>query len=517
MDCPVCGFTVANLRGLASHFRHASATHPDYTAWSEEQAWCDKTEGADFVRCRECGFRSASLARHLGSAHGFSADEYRSKHGSDAPVRCTHTESNRREGIKAAHARTDRAGQFKTVPCTGCGNDTEVSLFASASTATCGVCREKAWAGKTEPQDFVTCLDCRYRAENLTSHLLNAHPDYRERHPDALVVALCSAVRDKTALQGRTLPAEVRARMSANAGRWNEGLTKADHPSLMAAAEKMQGRASWSRGLTASTDERLQRTVEKLKAYYVSNPVGCRNGLKADLTLADFQPFLDAEGCVDRRLMQEATGLSWNTLYSYMQSLDLETSFKYVRERAEEQTIRLDREVLEQFALGNGKISVARVMRDTGHSFSVVKRECARHGLTTFTRNGEQTLVLDAISEALGGKPYHMEWRDVRFVNPVTGHRFKFDGYFPDVNLVVEYHGHQHYLFPNAFHHKPEHKAAWHAMLERDRVKRELVEAAGGFVYLEVRFDDPLTSVDFFQGVLRARGLLAPVLRAPSR
>jgi predicted transcriptional regulator len=502
MDCSICGFTVSNARGLVAHFRHQSDTHPDYKEWSEEQKWKDKTEGVDFVRCRECGFRSKSLARHLKSAHGFTADEYREKHGADAPTRCNSTEAKRRAGIKAAHARTDRKGQTKTVACTGCGVDTEIALFASASTAVCGACRDSVWEGKSEPEDFVTCLDCGHRAENLTSHVTNAHPDYRDRHPDAVMVALRSAVRDKEALRGRTLSSEVRAKMSANAGRWNKGLTKETHPSLRSASEKMRTKVPWSKGLTAMTDERLQQTVAKLRLY-VGESRPWSNGLKADLTLEDFQPFLDDEGCVDRRAIVEATGLSWRTIFTYMQSLDLETSDKYIRERSESQIIRLDREVLEQWALGNGKISVARVMRDTGHSFSVVKRECARHGLETFTRNGEQTLVLDAISEALGGKPYQMEWESMRFTNPATGRRFKFDGYFPDVGLVVEYHGHQHYIFPNAWHYKPEHKEAWHAMLERDRIKREMVEASSDLTYLEVRFDDPLTSVDFYRGLLR--------------
>ena len=502
MDCSICGFTVSNARGLVAHFRHQSDTHPDYKEWSEEQKWKDKTEGVDFVRCRECGFRSKSLARHLKSAHGFTADEYREKHGADAPTRCNSTEAKRRAGIKAAHARTDRKGQTKTVACTGCGVDTEIALFASASTAVCGACRDSVWEGKSEPEDFVTCLDCGHRAENLTSHVTNAHPDYRDRHPDAVMVALRSAVRDKEALRGRTLSSEVRAKMSANAGRWNKGLTKETHPSLRSASEKMRTKVPWSKGLTAMTDERLQQTVAKLRLY-VGESRPWSNGLKADLTLEDFQPFLDDEGCVDRRAIVEATGLSWRTIFTYMQSLDLETSDKYIRERSESQIIRLDREVLEQWALGNGKISVARVMRDTGHSFSVVKRECARHGLETFTRNGEQTLVLDAISEALGGKPYQMEWESMRFTNPATGRRFKFDGYFPDVGLVVEYHGHQHYIFPNAWHYKPEHKEAWHAMLERDRIKKEMVEASSDLTYLEVRFDDPLTSVDFYRGLLR--------------
>ena len=76
---------------------------------------------------------------------------------------------------------------------------------------------------------------------------------------------------------------------------------------------------------------------------------------------------------------------------------------------------------------------------------------------------------------------------------------------FPDVGLVVEYHGHQHYIFPNAWHYKPEHKEAWHAMLERDRIKKEMIEASSDLTYLGVRFDDPLTSVDFYRGLLRRR------------
>ena len=88
------------------------------------------------------------------------------------------------------------------------------------------------------------------------------------------------------------------------------------------------------------------------------------------------------------------------------------------------------------------------------------------------------------------------------FANGASG---QFDGYFPDVGLVVEYHGHQHYIFPNAWHYKPEHKEAWHAMLERDRIKKEMVEASSDLTYLEVRFDDPLTSVDFYRGLLRRR------------
>lgn len=510
MDCPICGFEVSGPRGLAAHFRHNADTHPDYKEWVSEQKWTGKIEGQDYVTCLECGHRAKALQGHL-QKHGLTAETYRAKYGSDAPVRANGSEAKRRRGIRASHAAKPRQGLTKVLPCSSCGDVAEVSAFVSGSTTVCAPCKQKQedarWEGKSEPDDYVTCVECGYRAENLTSHLQHEHPGYRKRHPDAMVVALGSAVRDKTSLQGRTLSEETRQKMSENAGRWNAGLTKGDHPSIAAQAEKMQGRSPWSKGLSASEDARLARAVKKLKTYVGENRPW-HNGLRAELTLSDFKPFMDAEGKIDRRAIVDETGLSWRTIFTYMQTFDLETSDKYVKERAEEQTIRLDKEVLERGLLGNGKVSVARVMRDTGHSFPVVKRECARHGLETFNRRGQQTLCLDAVSEALGGVSYEDEWESRRFTNPVSGRMFRFDGYFKDVGLIVEYHGHQHFMFPNAYMIDESYEDEWKAMLERDRVKREQIEAAPDLTYMEIRYDEPCEDVSYLRGRLFQLGVL---------
>lgn len=195
MSCPVCQFSVTDLRGLAAHFRHQAATHPDYTTWADDRRWEGKTENEEFVRCRECGFRSESLARHLKSAHGMTADEYRAKHGRDALVRNLRTEERRREGIKSAGQ--DRTGT-KVVVCPECEAPVEVHKHAgSLHDFRCSACKalsddaaqEGKWEGKVEGVDFVTCLDCGYRGVSLVSHFQNAHPGYRERHPTALVNA----------------------------------------------------------------------------------------------------------------------------------------------------------------------------------------------------------------------------------------------------------------------------------------------------------------------------------------
>lgn len=79
----------------------------------------------------------------------------------------------------------------------------------------------------------------------------------------------------------------------------------------------------------------------------------------------------------------------------------------------------------------------------------------------------------------------------MRFVNPPTGHRFRFDGYFPDVGLIVEFHGHQHYTFPNAFMRDEIYLPVYEALRERDWIKKALIEAAQDLTYFEVTEEDP--------------------------
>jgi hypothetical protein len=515
--CPICDAQVSGPRGLAVHFRHNADTHPSYQEWKGDQRWAGKVEGEDFLRCLVCGHRAASLALHLKSAHGINAGEYRERFPG-AEVRPSKVRERRSEAIRGRRGGFGK-GEWKEIVCPSCGSVWEGSKFLVPGTHNlcCLQCKREAedakWEGKVEGEDFVVCLRCGHKAENLTAHITSRHPGYRGAFPTAPIVAQGSAIRDKTALKGGSLSDETRKRMSENAGRWNKGLTKETDPRVAAMGESLRGRESWNAGLTVGKDERLQRAVEKLKLYVGENRPW-HNGLRADLTLADFAPFLDDEGRVDRRAISEATGLAWKTILSYMASFDLETSDKYIRERAEAQVIRIEKGVLEGCRLGNGKVSVALGVRKTGHCFTVVKRECERHGLETFTRRGQQTLCLEAVKEALGGVEYQDEWEAMQFTNPKSGRRFRFDGYFRELGLIVEFHGHQHFLFPNAFMVDESYESLWLEMRERDRIKKGLVDAAGGFTYFMVRYDEPFDDPLYLRYRLVKAGVVSPEVAA---
>jgi len=354
--CPVCGLKCRGLKGLSKHMsQRVDAGHTTYRLAHERARWGGKLQDQDFVVCLVCGHKAETLARHLGAAHQMSAEDYISRFGRTVRIRST-TLASKRSEIMSHRPQGFGKGDTKQILCPSCGETRLASKFLVPGTHDfrCGPCKAQAeealWQGKSEPQDYVTCRACGYRAESLNSHLQNAHPElmsfYQKRFPESQVVALNS------------------------------------------------------RGSVV-------------------------------LTVEDFEPF----------------------------------------------------------KLKNSKIFLARAMTTLGYSFRTLKREAHRLKLPTFSRV-RQHRCLEAVSEVLGGAAYIEEWNSADFVNPKTGRRFRFDGFFPDHNLLVEFHGHQHWKFPNTFM-KAHHLLAWDLMLERDQQKEALVRATPGLHYLVVREDEP--------------------------
>ena len=406
-------------------------------------------------------------------------------------------------------------GKTKVVLCSRCSAPRTVgwSFAPSLHDTRCDACAQKdaevekvaeeaKWASLIESLDYVKCLGCTYKAKNLTSHVQSAHPEWVGCYPGQMV-AERSPIRDKTALKGRKHTPETIALMKASAG-WNRGLTKETDERVANAAKAMKGRVSWSKGLTKKDHPGLQSTSEKLSAIKTGIP---NDAARLDLSLVDFTPYLDETGAVDRKSMAEELDLSEPTITKYMEHVGLRLSTKYVDARAERTTIRIEKQDLERFAMENGKIVIAQAMLGLGRDYKVIRRECDRHGLETFNHAIRQTLCLDAVSKALGDVFYAQEWKSMKFVNPNTGHRFRFDGFFSSHNLVVEFHGYQHWTFPSVYIKKDE---VYFALQERDRIKENLIQGDPTLRYFLVREDEPYTNVAYLRGRLIDEGILDP-------
>ena len=445
-----------------------------------------------------------TLARHLKAVHGITADLYREQFP-DARIRSEACEANRSAATVRQHARNPRAGKTKEAICPSCKTSHVVGLTASTE-ATCPTCKNNQkvkvdaskWASLQEGLDYVSCLGCDYRADSLISHITNSHPEWVGCYPGQLV-SLNSKIRDKTAIKGVPLTQEVKDKMSLNAGRWNKGLTKDTDLRVRAQSENRKGYPSWAKGYTKETHPSLKASSEKLSLV----KIGTRSLTKIVLTLEDFAPFIDSAGLVDRKAMAVALDVCEPTITANMRALGLSLTKKYAQARAERQIIRLEKEVLEAFALGNGKVVIAKVMSALGHDFAVIKRECDRHGLPTFNHRIRQTQCLEAIARILES-PYFEEWSPRKYVNPPTGRRFRFDGFFPEYNLVVEFHGYQHWEFPSIYIKKPE---VFEALKVRDALKKKLIEAEQGFTYLEIREDEAYDDPDHLTMRLLEAGL----------
>ena len=175
---------------------------------------------------------------HLRAEHGLSVEAYRAQFFG-AEVQADALREARAEQARQTHQGAPRKGQTRTVPCSSCGIPRTVGLTFAPST------------------HETRCPDC------VEAERPKAVPTIRS-----------------SPLKGRTLPPETKAKMAANAGRWNAGLTKDTDDRVAAQAEKMAGRTSWSKGLTKadhpkpSGDIREALAVVRRATVLVERPTG---------------------------------------------------------------------------------------------------------------------------------------------------------------------------------------------------------------------------------------------------
>jgi hypothetical protein len=92
-------------------------------------------------------------------------------------------------------------------------------------------------------------------------------------------------------------------------------------------------------------------------------------------------------------------------------------------------------------------------------------------------------------------------------VNPETGWCFRYDGFFPEWGLIVEFHGYQHWEFPSFY---IETREQFESLQARDTLKATLARMAG-YPLLVVREDESWQDKSWLQ--LRLAGVISLLTR----
>jgi hypothetical protein len=349
--------------------------------------------------------------------------------------------------------------------------------------------REDArFSGLTEGRDYVACrmLGCSYRADTLARHLKAVHgitaEEYRGRYPGALI-------RSETLTEKR--------RVTLTEARQGEGYTG----EKVVTCPSCDTTYSVSKFVVPGTHDlrcAVCRTIEEIaeaeaKWEGKSEPgdyVTCRacghRAANLNSHIMSVHPNLVG------RYTERHPGALINALSSG------------IRDKSWCK-IKLTRSDLSPFMDEQGRVEVAKAAAGLGCSGLTVLLRCREQGLPTRNRLAFQKRVLDSIADILGVS-YVWEWSHTEIVNPKTGHRLYYDGYFPSHQVLVEVQGEQHYKYIPYWHQSEE---AFEERKTLDALKVQWAQDRG-YKVLVIKYDEPFTDISYLTGRLVEMGVLSP-------
>ena len=343
------------------------------------------------------------------------------------------------------------------------------------------------WVGKVDPEDYVTCQECRLRSSNLTSHVrvhgLTAEA-YHQKYGDG---ARLRSVKEAEGIG------------NAIKEMFPDGR---DYGTKMVMCPECDVEWEAPKTLAMSVHDLRCPACKVADARAEADAKWEGKSEPAD--------FVTCRVCGEYR----ATNLS-----SHLQSMHPEVVGSYMSvytgalinseqsgTRSGNCRIGLTLADLAPFMDKQGRVEVAKAADALGCVLWTVLRYCRAFKIPTRNRLAFQKRVLDLVSEALGGSGYIWEWSHTGIVNPKTSYRLFFDGLFAKHNLIVEAHGKQHTTYI-PYWHKTE--AAFEARKEVDALKVQRARELG-YKVLVVQYDEPFTDPAYLAGRLVGMGVLEP-------
>jgi Zn ribbon nucleic-acid-binding protein len=391
---------------------------------------------------------------------------------------------------------------------------------------------DEVWVGQEEGVDFVRCLICGHRGVRVDRHVSSEHDlsvvEYRGKFPGAEVQAAClksvraeSAIRQHQANPRKGLTKEIQCpscKRTRLVGltfapkmhesrcpdcveleeelQWSTLVEGSDYVTCQACGYRAESLVSHIRNAHPELEGEYQKVFPGTQIVALNSSIR----VKTEETRVNMSNSAgwklghtkETDPSIARGAEKMAAAMKKIRSTKFWRSVDL---------------IRLDKDLLSSFKLKNGKISVGKAMAALEHAFVTIQRECKRHGLEVSRKHVREALFLETLSKVLGGVAYEVEWSPEWAVNPATGWLFRYDGYFPELNLVTEFHGYQHWTFPN-FYMKDE--TQYFALQERDRIKENLIHSDPTLRYFLVREDEPYADPEYLRGRLIDEGILDP-------
>ena len=458
-------YTNDSLERVAKKFR----TSPN----TLRPLWRD-TFGADALKLRGERLRlegnKAYGARTRGVPKTKNYEEYACS-GCGAPVTLTRLQKSRIKTIICA------ACTGKTTPCPVCsflckdsqglGHHLGHKAKDAKHAAYLQTESNRRWEGLEEGLDYVVCKVCDFKGKHLFGHIrTHGHTaeSYRAKYPSAPMTGRAST--------------QVRA---ATTQTWhkrvgNKGLTK---EAVCPCGVQFKVGLTASPGLCPACKE----AKEAKEARY------------AQESWAGLEEGLDYVVC-------KVCGVRARNLTSHIQNAHADINYREAYPLSAIWASNLSYgwtpEALKPFMDNKGRVVVTAVCAAFDCAPDTVIKFCRKNGLTTKNKLAWQKLVLDRASQFLDAD-YEWEWTDARIVNPETGRRLRYDGFFPSKGILIEAHGDQHFGVIAYYQDTPENFFQRRLM---DSLKEKRATECGYSFYV-VRKSDPIHKDEFWADLFR--------------
>lgn len=356
---------------------------------------------------------------------------------------------------------------------------------------------EAQWVGKSEGADYVRCLACGLRVLTLARHLKAEHKinavQYRAAYGEDAKIR-CDTLKAKrsvalsTCVRVKGDKKEVTCSSCGEVWLGSKFLALGTHDFRCVDCREIEGNTALQIQWDGKSEPQDYVTCRACGDYRAENLTSHIQSAHSDLVGTYKEEYPGSF------LVALSSGVR-NKIAIRGVPRPKEFGIKISMQKLAQRVYLTESDLLPFRKKTSKKVSLSRASLGTGLTIGVVKRECLRLGLPYHRLNVSQDILLSRVSTLLG-YDYKSEWTSSFFVNPKSGHRFKFDGYFEACTLLIEFQGYQHYTWPNHFH---SHEAAFLEARERDVEKRRQALAHGGFKYLEVREDQPWQDLDYLR------------------